>query len=94
MCANEIIQLIENNTSTDLLRWWAVEDESCILYHPFFSKLENKVWTKSSLPRPRLIRQQLTNRKTLLVIVFTGDGKYSVRKIGEKWRILRSSPFK
>ena len=71
VCANEIIQLIENKTSTDLLRRWAVEDQSWILYNPFFSKQENKVWTKSSLPRPRVIRPQFTNRKTLLVSHFT-----------------------
>ena len=77
---------------------------------PFFNTGKQGL-EKSSLPRPRVIRPQFTNRKTLLVIVFIGVGKCIntlnpgetmnsqyyiefVRKIGEKWRVLRSSPFK
>ena len=85
----------------DCLTYWAVEDETWMLYSSQRTKQENTV-----------VRSTLTNRKTMLLVTFTGDGKVYIeycepgktvtssvyidfiKALGNKWHVLRSSPTK
>ena len=112
-CAATIKTLIESKSKEDLLRLWATEDETWMLFDSFpCCKSENKAWLRKDEPRLRVVKPKLTNRKALLLVAFTGDKKISVetlkpketvtsesyvtfiRRTGDKWRTLRSSPTK
>ena len=75
ICANAIIDLIENNSSADLMKYWATEDETWVLFNSLSSKEENKAWLHPSAPKFRVTRPKLTNRKVMLLFAFTGDKK-------------------
>lgn len=74
-CATEIINTFESNSMADCMKFWATQDETWVLYDSLPSKEENKVWMNPANPRPRIVRPKLTNRKTMLLFAFTGDGK-------------------
>jgi hypothetical protein len=59
----------------DCLKYWAVEDESWVLQHGLKTKQENRAWLHPSAKRPRVVRPMMTNKKCMLIWVFTGDGK-------------------
>ena len=52
ICANAIIDLIENNSSADLMKYWATEDETWVLFNSLSSKEENKAWLHPSAHKP------------------------------------------
>jgi hypothetical protein len=76
--ATNLLHLFQVHPINDLLRIFAVEDETWISFDLCASKEENKVWIPPGAKRPRVVRQQLTFRKTMLSIAFTGNGKLSV----------------
>lgn len=78
LCAQSIVNLVDTNSMDFLLQHWATEDESWILYETPLTKQQNRIWLHPSQPRPTIIRPQLTNRKVLLLLAFTGDKKFSV----------------
>lgn len=55
---------------------YAVEDESWFAFNPTLPKQENKLWVTSDQRQKRATpRPGLTNKKTLLLVCFTADGK-------------------
>jgi histone-lysine N-methyltransferase SETMAR len=84
-CCQSFLELFNDYSEYELLRIWATQDESWIPFEMTAPKENNKVWIAPQTPRPRVIRPQLTFRKTMLSIVFTGNGKVSavVTEAGE-----------
>lgn len=61
---------------------YAIEDETWIFFDPCHSKQENKVWLAPGDHRPQVPRQVLmTTRKTLLLLAFTPNKRFSVRAL-------------
>lgn len=60
-------------------------DESWINFMPQLLKSENKCWLAANEPRPKIPKQTLTNKKTLLLLAFTAAKMFSidVTDIGE-----------
>lgn len=58
---------------------YAVMDETWVNFDPQFTKAENRVWIGKDEPRPQVARPALTNRKTMLMVAFTANGRFSVR---------------
>ncbi|KAI6645636.1 hypothetical protein LOD99_12899 [Oopsacas minuta] len=78
VCAQEIVEMIDKYSMAELLRCWATEDERWVFFDPHLTKAENKTWLAPDQKRPRVVRPQLTNRKALIILAFTGDSKFSV----------------
>jgi hypothetical protein len=58
--ATNILHLFQVHTINDMLRIFAVEDETWVPFDLCASKEENKVWIPPYSKRPRVVRQQLT----------------------------------
>ena len=74
-CCRSLLEIYENYTEYELLRVWVTQDETWVPFDLSGSKQENMVWIAPQTSRPKVIRPQLTFRKTMLSIVFTGNGK-------------------
>ncbi|KAI6660222.1 hypothetical protein LOD99_10458 [Oopsacas minuta] len=70
--------MIDKYSMAEFLRCWATEDESWVFFDPHPTKAENKAWLSPDQKRPCVVRPQLTNRKALIILAFTGDRKFSV----------------
>ena len=58
------------------------------------TKSENRSWIKKNAERPRVVRSELTNRKTLLLIAFTPNKKLSIEATeGESVDAIRYIEF-
>lgn len=77
-CATEIIRIQDQNSMDDCLRYWTTEDETWVLFDELQTKQDNKAWLAPNAARPRVILPKLTNKKTLLLLAFTGDGKCNI----------------
>jgi len=77
-CCQRLIALFDSHSFEELMEKWVTEDETWALFEAMPTKEENKAWQHPSEPRLRVVRPQLTNKKTLLLVAFTGDGKLSV----------------
>lgn len=77
LCAQSIIALFENHSIDYLLHHWATEDESWFLYETALTKQQNQAWRHPTQPKLTVVRPKLTNKKTLLLLAFTGDQKIS-----------------
>jgi transposase len=91
-CAKSILQLFVAHSMEEIMRIFTVEDETWALFETPTSKSENKVWIPPGTPRPRVVRQQMTWRKTMLSIAFTGNGKVSVA-VTEKGESIDSDHY-
>ena len=61
---------------------YAIEDETWIFFDPVCSKAENKVWIRRDEARPQVIKANpMTPRKTMLVLAFTANKRFSVDTI-------------
>ena len=76
-CAENIIAIFAQHSIDYLMQHWATEDESWFLYETALTKRDNMAWCHPTQPKPTVIRPQLTNKKTLLLLAFTGDRKIS-----------------
>jgi histone-lysine N-methyltransferase SETMAR len=74
-CAQSLLQLFNQYSLDELCRLFATQDETWIPFDLGGCKEDNKVWIAPQTPRPRVLRPQLTFRKTMLSIVFTGNKK-------------------
>ncbi|KAI6651221.1 hypothetical protein LOD99_5368 [Oopsacas minuta] len=70
--------MIDKYSMAELLSCWATEDESLVFFDPHLTKAENKSWLAPDQERLRVVRPQLTNCWALIILAFTGDGKFSV----------------
>lgn len=77
-CATALVELFEQYSIDDLMNRFAVEDETWILFDSQLSKQENKAWISPAAKRPRVVRSVMTNKKTMVLLAFTGDGKIAV----------------
>ena len=77
-CCRNSVTFYEGNSLDNILKTFAVEDESWGLFNTPLTKEGNKVWVDPSEPRPRVVRPFLTHKKTMLLFMFTGDGKLNV----------------
>jgi hypothetical protein len=75
-----------------MLRIFATEDETWIPFDMVGNKADNKVWIPPQAPRPKVVRPQLTFRKTMLSIVFTGNGKVNMN-VSEKGETVNSESY-
>lgn len=80
-CARLLMKTFDENTLEDCLRFWATEDETWVCFESVGTKQENKAWLPLGASRPRVLSPKLTNRKTMLVVAFTGDGKINIEAI-------------
>lgn len=59
---------------------YAVEDETWVFFDPSSHKQANRVWIGPGDDRPQVVRQQgMTTRKTLLLLAFTPNKRFSVK---------------
>lgn len=70
---NKIIEL--GDEATKLL---AFEDETWVYFNQHLSKAENKVWLKKGEKRPTVVKPSIGDKKTMLLIAYTSDKKFSV----------------
>jgi transposase len=57
---------------------YAVEDETWVYWEPFRTKSKNRTWIGKGEPRHRALRTELTAKKTLLLVSFTPNKRFSV----------------
>ena len=62
----------------EIMKNFAVEDESWVLFGNLAPKSENKAWVSPTEPSPTVVRPKLTNKKVMLLFAFTGDGKVAI----------------
>jgi hypothetical protein len=91
-CASNLIHLFNHHSMDDMLRTFAVEDETWVPFKSCGTKQQNKVWIPPQAKRPRIIRPELTPNKTLVSLAFTGNGKVSV-DVTEKGETIDSDRY-
>jgi transposase len=91
-CAQRLIHMFASHSLEYLLRLFAVTDETWIFFESCPSKAENQAWIVPGAPRPRVIRQELTFKKTMLSIAFTGNGKVNM-DVTEKGETIDSQRY-
>jgi histone-lysine N-methyltransferase SETMAR len=74
-CTQSLLHLLHNHSPHQLLRLFATQDETWIPFDIGGCKEDNKVWIAPQTPRPHVLRPQMTFRKTMLSLVFTGNKK-------------------
>ena len=72
---------VECTRLNDLLTQWVTQDESWVLFDTSQNKQENMSWLRPEEQRPRVVKKNLTNQKTLLVFAFSGDGKVHIEAL-------------
>jgi transposase len=77
-CATSLTHFFALHSMDDLMRLFAVEDETWVPFVGCNTKEENKVWIPPQAKRPRTVRPNLTPHKTMVSLVFTGNGKVNV----------------
>lgn len=60
---------------------YVVEDETWIDFCGHRTKSENRVWIPKSAPRPQVPRPALTSKKTLTLLAFSSNKRFSVRAL-------------
>jgi transposase len=91
-CATNLIQIFTLHSMDDLLRLFAVEDETWVPFKSCNTKEENKVWIPPQAKRPRTVRPSLTPSKTMVSLVFTGNGKVNV-EVTERGETIDSNSY-
>jgi [histone H3]-lysine36 N-dimethyltransferase SETMAR len=91
-CANSILSIFDEYSEFELMRLFATEDESWICFDSILTKAQNMVWIAPQDPRPTVVREQLTFRKTMLSLVFTGNGKIHA-DVTEKGETIDSARY-
>lgn len=61
---------------------YVVLDETWVPFEPYSTKSENKVWIAPGEARPQVARPALTNKKTMLLVAFTANKRFSVQATG------------
>ena len=69
---------LESHFETNLMRLYVTQDETWVLFNDIKPKEENKVWAPPGQPRPQIVRPQQTWQKTMLLVAFTGNKKFSI----------------
>jgi hypothetical protein len=90
--ATNLLHIFQLHPINEMLSIFAVEDETWVPFEMCASKEENKVWLPPQAKRPRVVREQLTFRKTMLSLAFTGNGKLSV-SVTERGETIDSESY-
>ena len=61
---------------------YVVLDETWVPFESHSTKSENKVWIGPGEARPQVARPELTNKKTMLLVAFTANKRFSVQATG------------
>lgn len=78
-CAKHIRRVLLPLGEAEMMRRLAVEDETWVPFESSMTKMEGKAWLPPGAPRPRAVRPQMSDRKTLLLLAFTPSGRFSVQ---------------
>ena len=81
LCCQRILEFVNGHSPDELLKFWATEDETWALFQQHATKEENKCWQSRLEPRQRTIQPSLTNKKTMILLAFTGDRKFAVETL-------------
>lgn len=81
--ATALRSFLSSHPDNELLRQYVTEDETWIFFQDIHPKQENKTWLAPGQPRQQVCRQQLTDKKTMLLVAFTCDGKFNVDVTGK-----------
>ena len=76
-------QMVINEDSSysvfrNVQKHWITEDETWQLFQPILTKQENKAWLSPDDAKCRVVSPKLTNKKTMIILAFTADTKFSV----------------
>ena len=77
-CAEGILQLHRDIGEEDMLKRLCTMDETWVSFSPDPWRSDTKVWAKESEPRPRAVQHKAMGRRTMLLVVFCGDGKFHI----------------
>jgi transposase len=91
-CATNLIHFFALHSMDELLRLFAVQDETWVPFMACNTKEENKVWIPPQAKRPRTVRPNLTPNKTMVSLVFTGNGKVNV-EVTERGETIDSDSY-
>ena len=69
---------MDSHSKEDCLKYWAVEDETWMLYFSQRTKQENRTLQARGDQRLTVVRSTLTNRKNMLLVALTSDGKVHI----------------
>lgn len=67
-----------HHSEEELMSRYVTEDETWVLFNDLKPKAENMVWLAPGQPRPQVVRPQLTWEKTMVILAFTCNKKFSV----------------
>ena len=73
-------------------RLYAVQDETWIPFSVTRRTSQNKAWVALGEQKPTVVKEKLTNQKTMLVLMFTANKKFSIYTTG-KGETFDSSSF-
>jgi len=57
---------------------YVIEDETWVTFKPITSMSESKVWLKKGEKVPRIVKPEMTAKKTMLMVAFTANKKFSI----------------
>lgn len=60
---------------------YGVQDETWILHHAVGTKAENKAWIGTDEKRPRVVRPNIADKKSMLLVAFTCSRRFSVQAL-------------
>ena len=63
------------NSDVDITSFFTVEDETWVPFAQNLPKQQNKAWLALHQERPRVVKEGLTYKKTMLLLAFTEDKK-------------------
>lgn len=81
--AKSIRRTLCNLSSDERLRVYAVQDESWFFLSPLSKKSSNKSWVSKDEDRPRIVKQGISSKKTMLSLMFTGNKKFHIQTTGK-----------
>ena len=79
MCAQNLLIIFSEQSQEDILKQFIIEDETCVTFSPQPWRIGTKVWHTKGTGGPKVARIQQTAKKTLLLLAFTGDGKFCLK---------------
>ena len=69
---------MDSHSKEDCLKYWAVKDEAWMLYSTQRTKQENRTLQARGDQRLTVVRSTIANRKNMLLVAFTDDGKVHI----------------
>jgi hypothetical protein len=83
-CAKEIRRLFFQEGMSSFCNKLVVQDETFVYLHGLPNKQQNRCWIAAEQSRPRVTRRTLFDKKVMLMVAFTPNGRFSVRALPPK----------